>query len=198
MYLYQDERYLAEKPQITAPKMTTATFSVLFESKFGKLNKVLDAKRILDYLREDVSFVKDCKIDVGLEHFGVYTSYCNICKNLVGATGVMSGDTDYGVFFILYFDGKRFRMYIPTAGNFFNIVAMTSFGRENDSLVKGRLWSGTRVDDYNLEAGKHLYLKDYAIEQEGKIVLNDDNCVHYGAHDMTWIQRDIGAMFDLV
>ena len=198
MYLYQDERYLAKKPKITAPKMTTTVFSMLFESKFGKLGKGFDAKRLLDYLQEDISFTQDCKVEVGLEHFGVYTSYCNILKDLVGVTGVMSGDMDYGVFFIIFYDGKRFRMYIPTAGNFFDIVAMTSFGRQNESLVEDRFPSGVRMRDYNVEAGKHLHLKDYAIEQEGKIVLNDDNCVHYGAHDMNWIRRDIESMFELV
>lgn len=198
MNLYQSEQYLAEKPLITVPKMTSTVFSMRFESKFGKLNKSLDAKKVLDYLRENASFATDCTVDVGFEHFGIYTTYCNLCKDFVGLTGVTSGDAEYGVFFIIYFDGKRFRIYFPTAGNFFNIVTMTSFGRENVALVDNKFSSGVCIADYNAEAEKHLHLKDFAVEQDGNIALNDDNCVRYGAHDMIWVRKDIENMFEIV
>lgn len=46
---------------------------------------------------------------------------------------IAGGDWEYPVFFIIYWDGKSLRGYIPSYGNCINLDFKTAFGSEEDS-----------------------------------------------------------------
>lgn len=43
------------------------------------------------------------------------------------------GDWEFPLFFIIYFDGKKFRAYMPSYGNTVNLDCKTAFGSEDSS-----------------------------------------------------------------
>lgn len=46
------------------------------------------------------------------------------------------GDWEMPVYFILYWDGKKIRGYIPESGNTFNVKSRTAYGSEGDSEIE--------------------------------------------------------------
>jgi hypothetical protein len=61
------------------------------------------------------------------------------------------GDWEYPVCFILYWDGKQLRGYIPTKGNAFDKKNKMAYGNEDD---------GRDTDDYNKEVSYDLLVED--------------------------------------
>lgn len=78
----------------------------------------------------------------------VYFSFEDVCYDgiKVSAAGIpyfwamAYGECDCPVGFMIYFDGKDFRGYIPTYGNSFNPKTKSAFGYEGDS---GKNYTGT-------------------------------------------------------
>jgi hypothetical protein len=89
---------------------------------------------LLDYLRGDLKVGFDC------ENFDMTSSHgsCNpllgcrsYCSGLV-ACGVQSGgDWECAVFFVIYWDGKKLRAYIPTDGNPWNTDTREAYGNDD-------------------------------------------------------------------
>jgi hypothetical protein len=46
------------------------------------------------------------------------------------------GDWEQAVYFIIYWDGKKLRCYIPTKGNFWNTTTKTAYGNDEDADSK--------------------------------------------------------------
>lgn len=51
--------------------------------------------------------------------------------NFVGC--MAGGDWEYPVHYVVYWDGKKIRGYVPTNGNTFNVKTKTAYGSEQDS-----------------------------------------------------------------
>lgn len=84
----------------------------------------------------------DLKVQFDLENFSDK-------KNCIGPCGMMGyhtlengltfcgmcagGDWEFPVFFIVYWDGKKLRGYIPTYGNPWNTKTKKAFGNDNDA-----------------------------------------------------------------
>lgn len=77
-------------------------------------------------------------IDTDTKEFGYEMSGIKILKNGLPILGVTAGgDWEYPLFFCIYWDGKKFRLYVPRYGNTYNIVAKAAFGSEES----GSGWS---------------------------------------------------------
>lgn len=100
----------------------------------------------LGVLRENTKIDKDLKkVQFDDENNGAvdYDYGPNRPKSLIGLHTLSNGlaflgmyaggDWEYPVFFIIYFDGKSLRGYIPTCGNMINLDFKTAFGSEDDS-----------------------------------------------------------------
>lgn len=83
------------------------------------------------------------------------------------------GDWEYPVFFIIYYDGKSLRGYIPTCGNMINLDFKTAFGSEDDS-EKVDIDEVMSKPPYNNCNGKFLlaYLGLLGTFQSGKDLLD--------------------------
>ena len=107
-------------------------------------------EQIAPYLREINSKVEDdlSKVEFDLENIST-EGYGDKAKDIIGFQmldngltylGVMAGgDWELPVFFIIYWDGKSLRGYIPTEGNMFNTSTMSAYGNkwEPDGLNPG-------------------------------------------------------------
>lgn len=79
-----------------------------------------------------------------------------------------SGDWEYPIFYIIYYDGKDLRAYIPSDGNAWNKDTKYAFGNEDEN--------GEELSDHN-------YLKKYCHENHIQIpdFVNEVDC---------WIEPD--------
>ena len=85
------------------------------------------------YIREsDRSVMFDSEnIATDTKEFGYKMSGIRILKNGLPILGVTAGgDWECPLFFCIYWDGKKFRLYVPRYGNTYNIVAKAAFGSE--------------------------------------------------------------------
>ena len=88
---------------------------------------------------------KDFKVRFDLENFGCTTDKKD-AKSLVGIHTLSNGLTFWGMwgggdwekatFFLVYFDGKKLRVYIPTDGNPYNTDTMQAYGNDQDTDQK--------------------------------------------------------------
>lgn len=83
------------------------------------------------------------------------------------------GDWEYPLFFIVYYDGKSLRGYIPSYGNNYNVDFNTAFGSEeecdNYDEVVAKKYKGVPCDDF-LE----YYIKREGGDPKGEIDFNWD------------------------
>ena len=64
----------------------------------------------------------------------------NVAPNGLPFLGISAGgDWEIPVFFIVYWDGKKLRGYIPTDGNMWNTDTKTAYGNDYDKIVNGKL-----------------------------------------------------------
>ena len=98
------------------------------------------------FVEDDPSPLEKAKKDLEKIYFDIEEILYDGIK--VSATGIpffwimAYGECNCPVAFMLYFDGKDFRGYIPTYGNSFNPKTKTAFGCEEDS---GKNYTGTYV-----------------------------------------------------
>lgn len=97
------------------------------------------AERIYYTRESDRSVMFDAEnIDAGTGEFGYEICGIRILKNGLPILGVTAGgDWELPLFFCIYWDGKKFRLYVPRYGNTFNIVAKAAFGSDEN----GAGWS---------------------------------------------------------
>lgn len=82
------------------------------------------------------------KVDFSFENYSCKETYGKYTDSMIGVHTTPKGLTFLGcnaggdwedpVFFILYWDGKSFRGYVPEAGNVYNKQTKSAFGNEDE------------------------------------------------------------------
>lgn len=64
------------------------------------------------------------------------------------------GDWEHPVFFLVYWDGKKLRGYVPTDGNPWNSITKTAYGNDEDKDLKDakKRWPETYADSESVES----------------------------------------------
>ena len=119
-----------------------------------------DKPKELSALLDDIS-----KIDYDCENLGAIGKV-ETRKGITYLKCYAGGDWECPILFFIYWDGKRFRGYIPTYGNAFNRKLKRAFGNDDDEDVEflktqnldcDDLYSIVRYIDYDVNA----CLKDF-------------------------------------
>jgi len=95
--------------------------------------------------------------------------YCN-CGDIMGYRvapnglpflGVTAGgDWEYPVFFIIYWDGKKLRGYVPTDGNMWNTDTKEAYGNgEDDGLNMAKRWPANYEGYGDTPAEQNQYIQ---------------------------------------
>jgi len=125
-----------------------------------------------DYLMEVLRVApisKDVKYEFDDENYnyeGKYASYTTLDNGLTYFGFWAGGDWEYGVFGIVYYDGKQLRAYIPTRGNMVNTKTKAALGdgdEEDDEIIEK--YGGN--EEFNIEA--------MIDEIKTRIVVKDDS-----------------------
>jgi len=149
------------------------SFALISMDEFNrKFDSVTGENGLLDYRALENKVAKDLKVDFDLENVG--ENY--IPKNIIGVhvlpnglvyRGIMAGgDWEHPLFWIVYWDGRRLRAYIPTDGNPYNTDTMQAYG--NDPEADGKNIGKRYPDLYD----KHLDDKQNWYRCEG-LLRND-------------------------
>lgn len=109
----------------------------------AKIEAVGDFHDLVNYLDKDI------KVDFDLENFSdskdrfgpkEIMGYNTLENGLTYLGCCAGGDWENPVYFIVYFDGKKLRGYIPTKGNVFNTTTKQAYGNDleldKDNLIK--------------------------------------------------------------
>lgn len=84
-------------------------------------------------------------------------TYCGIAAG---------GDWEHPVFFIVYWDGKKLRGYVPTEGNPWNTDTKSAYGNDDEADAKNAhkrwpdLYDGSEIDTGDFEFNPELIRKD--------------------------------------
>lgn len=97
---------------------------------------------------------------------------------------IAGGDWEYPVFFIIYWDGKALRGYIPTYGNCVNLDFKTAFGSEGEyeDLDEEVILKKPKYNDYDRKKDD---LSSYYLKCEG-LTEDDDPDINWDA-----VKKDI-------
>lgn len=82
--------------------------------------------QIVDGLRSDI------KVEFDLENYN-FEGYKTLSNGLTYLGCSAGGDWEYPVFFIVYWDGKKLRAYVPTEGNPWNTKTKQAYGNDEDA-----------------------------------------------------------------
>lgn len=107
--------------------------------RFLKENNFYDGQGLTPEITKDLEVVNFCAENSEWEKDDAFSG----CGSIVGVHTLPNGFTFFGfvaggdweipLFYIIYWDGVRFRAYIPTDGNHFNTDTMTAYGSEGES-----------------------------------------------------------------
>lgn len=129
--------------------MTTRNFApISIEELKAKIDAVGDRYELQDVLKDDL------KVEFGFENFDQkrVPNHCVADTSLMGYHSEANGftylgcsagdDSDYPLFFVVYWDGNKLRAYIPTEGNLWNKKTKKAYGSNdnpgnvNEALLK--------------------------------------------------------------
>lgn len=92
------------------------------------------------------SFGSDIKVKFDLENFGCnggtpdgLLGYQKLKNGLVFCGFRAGGDWEHPVFFIVYWDGKKLRAYVPTDGNPWNTTTKEAYGNDGEADFKNAM-----------------------------------------------------------
>lgn len=101
-----------------------------------------------------------CDADYNDEYVGMHT-----VKGLTFYGIIMGGDWEVPAFFIIYWDGKKLRAYVPSYGNLVNLDCKCAFGSESvedeEKLLKKYKKLGIEPEDPDYIDWSELYCKMY-------------------------------------
>lgn len=101
-----------------------------------------------------------CDADYNDEYVGMHT-----VKGLTFYGVIMGGDWEVPAFFIIYWDGKKLRAYVPSYGNLVNLDCKCAFGSENvedeEKLLQKYKKLGIEPEDSDYIDWSELYCKMY-------------------------------------
>jgi hypothetical protein len=168
--------------------------------------------QICTSLTEDKSLQKDNKFHACAENVvghKYYPSHTEIGKPLMGMHTLDNGLTFFGfavggdwelpVYMIVYFDGKKLRLYTPSYGNLVNLDFKSALGSEDtdckniDKIIKKYEKLGVYPEDEDdfFDRPAVTYLAQYGIDEDGF------DC---GEANYNWdaIKQDIEARIEVV
>lgn len=144
--------------------------------------------RLLDKLRDDIKVEFDCENfyfeDSHFEDLKGMTGIVTLENGLTMAGFVAGGDWEQPLYFIVYWNGKKLRGYVPTDGNPWNTTTKAAYGNDEEADIKNikkrypeileELEEGEDIcgaDDVDFAFVKEAILKDI----QGRIKSIDDN-----------------------
>ena len=158
-------------------------------------------RHVVSAIIEDEAVAKDIKFNVSNENvlceanMGGMMGFHTLANGLTFYGFHMGGDWEHPVFMILYHDGKKVRLYIPSCGNAVNLDCKCALGSEEDSeavdwckLEKDYkrlgIWIPENDRDDLLHPLASMYVAKYGINQDWTV---------YDGLDYEWslIQKDI-------
>lgn len=156
---------------------------------------------VVSTIIEDGAVEKDIKFNVSNENvlceanMGGMMGFHTLANGLTFYGFHMGGDWEHPVFMILYHDGKKIRLYIPTCGNAVNLDCKCALGSEEDSenvdlckLEKDYKSLGIWIPENDRDDLSHPFASMYV----AKYGINRDWTVYDGlAYEWSLIQKDI-------
>lgn len=119
---------------------------------------------------------KDLKVNFDFENFespgsnhgkGSLLGFNTLANGLTYCGMSAGGDWEYPVFFIVYWDGKKLRGYVPTEGNPWNTTTKAAYGNDEPADLKNakKRWpelykDANTIDSCDFEADDKLVLED--------------------------------------
>ncbi len=151
-------------------KISAQELQEKINEKFCDKRGRFDLHYMLDVLDNDLKVQFDCEnFEMGVGNNGYSDIKCAQILGLHSLDNGLSfwgmsagGDWEEPVFFIIYWDGKRIRGYVPTDGNTFNTDTMEAYGNgypEDDERSKDVINKLKRYPELN-------GLKDEDIEED--------------------------------
>lgn len=149
-----------------AAKITEQDLKMLIEKKLGEGRSIASFTQLTPKVENDISN----KVSFDVENENI-EPYSDVWKDLLGYRkwgdlvflgGMSGGDWEQPVFWIIYYDGKDLRGYVPKDGNIWNHVTKEAFGNDDDAdeafarkvgwLAKDEEWSGADYfDNYDVD-----------------------------------------------
>ncbi|MCF8299087.1 MAG: hypothetical protein K9J13_16180 [Saprospiraceae bacterium] len=109
----------------------------------------------------------------------------NILSNGLSFLGFLAGgDWECPVHFIIYWNGKKLRSYIPNKGNYWNTDTKQAYGNNE------------KLDSNNIRKN-FPYLIDPAYEEDGDIQFFESDVVDYNDDDYSQMLEDIKSRIKL-
>jgi hypothetical protein len=129
------------------PKISEEEFFALLREKriIEKTSRMYELDEIPDKVYQDLAKVEfDFENRSCSDNFGKYTkSLIGIHQTKSGITFLgcnAGGDWEQPVFFLIYWDGKEFRGYVPKEGNVYDKKKKIAFGNEDEDEEDFDAW----------------------------------------------------------
>ena len=119
---------------------------ISIEDLMEKIKAFDDNYDLVEHLREDL------KVNFDLENMDDSGGLCGYHTEANGFTYCgfsAGGDWEFPLFFLVYWDGKKLRAYVPTYGNPWNTDTKQAFGNDEDADLKNakKRWPDRYVDE---------------------------------------------------
>lgn len=98
------------------------------------------------------------------DYGGLLVGFHTLSNGLSFLGCLAEGDWEYPVFFIIYYDGKSLRGYVPICGNLINRDGMSAFGNNDDEKFMQKELGA----DYNESSWKEVQYNWDLIEEDIK------------------------------
>lgn len=121
-------------------------------------------RTILDGLGKDIKVSFDLEnTRVGEEGEGDITGFRTLPNGLTYYGIISGGDWEHPVFWMVYWDGKRLRGYVPTEGNPWNTTTKQAYGNDDGADLKNarKRYPG-RFEDADHEVDQGDFAFDFA------------------------------------
>lgn len=147
-----DDKKLMERTDVTAKAVAMPRQDFLeklldYVNSLGvsEYEDIPEVNELEDYQDEDLCYELitllmeyDSKFEddfdgILVDHANIGGEICTFSNGVTCMIAWMAGDWEEAVFFAVYYDGTRFRAYIPFYGNTVNLRTMSAFGSERDS-----------------------------------------------------------------
>ena len=202
-FVNMDIKFLKKGGRKSIP-MTKEDLSKKIEEFFIKNKIEYDENHISEFILEEHSKIKKdlSKIIFDKENFTFKEGEfgCTL-PNILGfhtlengfsfLGGMAGGDWEYPLFFIIYWDGKSLRGYIPTYGNSFNVDFKSAFGsemesdnaediydkkykEEEDKLIEKLKKQKRKVEFHSYELISDVYVMRYGVEDYTDVEINEE------------------------
>lgn len=117
-----------------APKITATELEAKIRSKVSDLGELIENQKILkDLGKIQFDFENYAFDESDIGGFTGMLGFKTLDNGFSFLGGAAGGDWESPVYFIVYWDGKKLRGYVPEEGNTFNPKYRTAYGSEMES-----------------------------------------------------------------